>query len=1142
MLLFACDQFKKLGQKGLSKTLLIMNLTTVFLFSVCMVANAETFSQKVSLSEKDIRLEKVFKEIKKQTGYTFIYTQSLLKKSKNISMSVKDMPMEDFLEICLKEQPLAYTLLNKMVIIREKQVAPEKELSANLTLLPAVDIRGKVTGENGEPLSGATINEKGTNNTTTSDASGNYVLKVTDKKAVLIISYVGYKNMELKLDGRSDVTVALTLLVSPMNDIVVVGYGTQKKVNLIGSVATITSKDISAAPVGSLSNALAGRLPGAIVQQASGEPGKDGATILIRGANTLGNNAPLVVIDGIPGRDLNALNAEDVESISILKDASAAIYGARAANGVILVTTKAGKVNAAPVITYSFYEGRLSPVSLPQMADAATYATMMRETQGYRGVDPSNMLFSLTDIEKYKSGSSPWTHPSTNWFNSVFNKSSVTKNHDISIAGGGKSVSYYVGFGSQFDDGIYKNSATSFKRYNFKANINAEIGEYLKVGFNSDGIQADANYSAFNSYEVFRGAMRSRPTVSAIFPNGLPGPDIENGWQPVVLPTSSTGFNNGTNFTSYNTLTANLKIPWVSGLSLSSFYSYDLNFSNNKSFSKSYTLYSLDESAYTSAGNTGKEDGSAFLIGTSKGPQDPRLSNSYSNSKSHTVNFKINYEKTINNVHNISAFAAYENSEYLGQGISAYRRYFITDRLPYLFAGGNLEKDNSEFISLDSRINYFGRLSYNYKEKYLFQFSFRRDGSLRFSKESGRWGNFPSVLAGWKISNEEFWKKNVKFIEYFKLRGSWGMMGNDLVDPFQYLTTFGFSGNGVVLNNSKDFIAALSQVGNPNPLITWEVANVYNLGFEASALDRKLTLNADFFYQKRSKILVKRNASVPSYTGIGLPDDNYGIVESKGFEIELGYNERKSKVTYGINANISFAKNTVVEFDEPKSNFDYQRLTGHPQGSTLLYTSLGVFKDQAQIDAYPHVNNARPGDLILEDYNQDGKITTADRVLYDKTAVPQITYGISFNVGYKNFVLSGLIQGVSETMKKVYFDLQGNSGNYFNYDAEGRWTPTNTNASKPRAFEREQEYWRSGFMSNYWFHSAAFARLKNLQLAYTLPAKALQTIKLKGLQLYISGQNLFLIRSSMPIMDPELNAPTAYPLMKVYAIGARVNL
>jgi len=1131
--------------------LLIMRTTIFLLFTCVFCSMAElsyTQNARVTINKRNATIKEILNEIEKQTDYLFIYNDEINANEK-VSVKAKQEAVSSVLNSMLKDKDMKYSMEGNHIILSKSEPS-ENENITNVLQQQKKRISGTVLDENGQPIIGANIIEAGTTNGTVTDIDGKFTLDVSNN-ATIRISYIGYLEQEVNTSGKNTLNITLVEDTQTLEEVVVVGYGIEKKVNIIGSIATVGTDDLNASPVSNISNAIAGRLPGVVIQQATGEPGNDAATIRIRGRATLGDSEPLVVVDGIPGRDLNSINVYDVENISVLKDASAAIYGARAANGVILITTKQGKEDAPLTVNYGFYQGFSSPTVKIKMADAPTYAQMIREVQTYQNVDEANMKFSLDDIEKFKSGEYPWTHPNTDWYDAALKNYSTTWNHNVSINGGSKAADYYISFGTHYDGGLFKNSSTSFTRNNIKATVNAEINKYLSLGLDINGSQENKKNPSVSAWGNFEGIIKSLPTSPAFFPNGLPGPDIAYGGNPVVTSTDQTGFDNSKRYRANTMFSANLKIPGIEGLVLSSYYAYDLNIGQRKLFQKPWMLYELDEPAYLAAGNTGKEDGSAFLIGTEKGTTDIWLRNYYDDAKTKTFNVKADYKTTINDVHNISAFIAYESSEYESKGIDAYRRNLISDQLPYLFAGGDAEKDNSEFITIDSRINYFGRLSYNYKETYLMQFAFRRDGSLRFSKDAGRWGNFPSVLGGWIISNEEFWKNHVPFIDFFKLKASWGKLGNDLIEPFQYLPSYSFS-TGAVLGSDKIYSLGLSQTVEANPNVTWEVANMYNAGFEAMLLNHKLTLNTDFFYQRRKNILIKRNASVPQYTGIQLPDENYGVVDNRGFEVELGYANKIKDFSYSVNTNFAFARNKVKEFDEPAKNVPWQELTGHPMGTQLLYKANGIFRDVEQINNTPHVSGARPGDIIIEDINKDGEITNDDRIRFPKTTNPEITYGISFDLQYKNWGLNGLIQGAGESMRRMYFQLQGMAGNYFEYDAIGRWTPDRIDAKKPRAFDRNDAYWRSDYMTNYSYQSTEYARMKNLELSYILPKYLQQKLKLNNAQIYLSGQNLFLIYSKNKITDPELGGnndlmgeydsnAALHPLMKVFAIGARIS-
>jgi TonB-linked SusC/RagA family outer membrane protein len=1028
---------------------------------------------------------------------------------------------------------------------------PEK--LTDVTESQQLNITGTVTdASTGDVMAGVNIVVSGTQLGATTDADGKYSITVPDRNSALVFTFIGYDVQEIPVGGRAVVDVGLVSDVLALDEVVVIGYGTQKKVNVIGSVTTVSAEAIATAPVSMISNAIAGRMPGAVVQQPSGEPGHDASVVLIRGKSTLGDNSPLVIVDGVADRDMNSIQPSDIESITVLKDASAGIYGARAANGVILITTKRGKFGSPATLEYGFYQGVLSPTRIPEMASASEYAQMIREVQSYRGVDESNMMFSLEDIEKYKSGLYPWTHPNTDWYGETLKKFSTTSSHTVSVSGGTQSVSYYGSFGYKYDDAIYKESSTYYKRYNIKANVDAAVNQYLTVGIDVNGSLGDNQQATRSANQIFGMTRRQRPTQTAFFPNGLPGPDIEYGDNPVVISGMEPGTDNTQRYRLNTTLSASLKIPGVEGLTLSAYYAYDKYFSVRKLFQKPFTLYSLNTQDYLNAGNDGSQDGSDFLVANfPKGPApEPRLRDYYGDSDNKVFNTKLNYDKSIGD-HNISAFVSLESMDYLSKGIEAFRRYFVSAEIPYLFAGSSTDWSNNGSVSIDSRLNYFGRLMYNFKETYLFQFSLRRDGSLRFSEEKGRWGTFPSVLVGWRVSNEDFWKNNISFINYFKLKASFGQMGNDRVSAFQYLTSYAFS-TGATLGDGKVYYSGLAQSGNPNPDITWEVANIVNGGFESSFLNSKMFLNLDFFYQRRSQILVTRNASVPRFTGIGLPDENFGIVDNRGFEMEAGYSDHKGYLLFDISGNLSYAANKVIEYDEPERNVEWQVRTGHPNGVLLLYKSIGIFDSDEEANSLPHVPGARGGDIIIEDYDKDGQITANDQILFDQTADPKLTFGLSANFSYKNFSVRTLFQGTGTYLRSVEVgdDASGTEGNYYKFQYDGRWTPDNPTASKPRPNEMEEEYWMSNYLTDYNFQKGGYCRLKNIQIAYDLPQKVLSAISLKHAQVYVSGQNLLLLWTQNQIVDPEAGSidddgnvtsgMESYPIMKTLTFGAKI--
>jgi TonB-linked SusC/RagA family outer membrane protein len=451
-----------------------------------------------------------------------------------------------------------------------------------------------------------------------------------------------------------------------------------------------------------------------------------------------------------------------------------------------------------------------------------------------------------------------------------------------------------------------------------------------------------------------------------------------------------------------------------------------------------------------------------------------------------------------------------------------------------LFAGGDLEKDNNGSASENARLNYFGRFNYSYKQKYLAEFVWRYDGSYIFPAVS-RFGFFPGVSLGWRISEEGFWKDNIDFMNYFKIRGSWGQTGNDRIETFQYLASYGFGGP-YIFNNSLE-VKTLSELRVPNTNVTWEIANQSNIGFDSRLFGEKITLSANYFYNLRTNILWRRNASVPASTGLSLPRENIGEVVNQGFDFEVGYNDNKGDLTYQISFNSAWQNNKIQFWDETPGVPEYQKSTGRPMNARLLYQAIGIFKDQAAVDAYPHRPNARPGDIIFEDVNKDGEINALDQVRVDRTDLPTFTAGLDINITYKNFYTTLLFQGAAGA-STFHYSNSGLFGNFMQEDAEGRWTEENPNATKPRAWNFSEEYWMASYNINntYFFRSTDYVRLKNIEIGYNIPASINNKLGLQGLRIYLSGLNVLTL-TKLKNYDPETNGYSQYPPVKVYNAG-----
>lgn len=985
-------------------------------------------------------------------------------------------------------------------------------------------IKGNVT-DGSNPLVGVTVRVKGKTPTVQTDAQGTFSI-AAQKNDALVFTHVGYAVKELLITDAAFLQITLEPEAASLDQVVVVGYGTSKKATLTGSVATVKGVELNQSPAFNVGNSLAGRLSGVTVVTPSGEPGRDWSTIRVRGVNTLGDNNPLVVVDGIMGRSLDRINPADIESITVLKDASAAIYGSRAANGVILVTTKRGSTGK-PVLSLSYNHGYSAPTVLPKMADAATYAQMINEVYESRGSSP---VYTPEMIEKYKDGSDPWGYPNTNWFKAVYKPYSLQNMANASLSGGSDRIKYYVSFGTRYQDGNYKRSGTNYKQYNFQSNIDARVNDYIKVSVDVNGRQENRQYPTKTTETIFASTIRGKPNVNAYWPNGFPGPDIERGENPAVMATDATGYDRQISYRLQTNVKLDISIPWVNGLSFLSNASYDRSIDNNKVWQTPWMLYYWDGSY--------DANNEPILSGGSRGYSEPRLSQNMSDRKQSTVNAMLNYETSIAKDHYLKILAGAEQITGESMSFSAYRRYFISDAIDQLYAGGDLEKDNSGSASGSARLNYFGRVNYNYKERYLAEFVFRYDGSYIF-KAGERFGFFPGISLGWNIHKENFWKNNLSFINYLKLRASWGQTGNDLIDPYQFLASYGLSTSTTYVFNNSVEKKILRELRIPNPNVTWEVANQSNIGIDGQILDGHVNFSLEYFRNIRSNILHYRNASVPATSGLELPRENIGKVENKGMEFELGYNNSAGDFKYSISVNGGFSKNKILFWDETPGAPEYQKSTGRPVNATRYYQVIGVFKDQAAIDAYPHWSGAKPGDLIFEDVNKDGAINGLDRVRMDKTNMPTFTTGGSINLGYKNFYASIFLQGSAGAVRRQFM-WSGEVGNYLQDDADGRWTPTNTDASKPRAWNWTDDYWTKNPENTYYLRNNDYLRIKTMEVGYNFPYSLLSKWRMEGLRLYVSGFNLVTF-TKVKDFDPETPTNVSYPPSKIVNVGINVT-
>jgi TonB-linked SusC/RagA family outer membrane protein len=1101
------------------KLLLIMKLSFILILVNFLAASANGFSQgaKLSLDMKDASLKQVLSEIETQTELSFIYKSDLVNPDQLVNIQASDASIEQVLADLFADKNIKCEILDNSLIV----------LLPKNSVLQQQKVTGTITdASTGEPLPGVNILIEGTNQGVITDMSGNFSIEVPGPTSALVFSYVGYTTQRIEVGSQSIINISLALDITNLQEVVVVGYGTTRKTTATGAVSTAKGTDLIKSPATNLTNNLIGRLPGVVSVTRSGEPGQDNSTLRIRGSNTLGNNDPLIVVDGIAGRSMARLDPSDIESLTVLKDASAAIYGAQAANGVILITTKRGQVGK-PKITITINGGFNQPTRLPEMADAATYSTMLNEIDIYRGRAPR---YTAEDIELYANGEDPWAHPSSDWFDEVFRNHSNQNYQNASISGGTENMKYFLSLGARFQDGNYKNSATNSKQYDFRTNVDGKVTKNFDLGFDVSGREEIYNYPTVAAGDIFRMLQRGKPNEPAYWPSGEPGPDIEYGNNPVVTTTDATGYDKDKYYVLESNLRANLSIPWVKGLTLTGNAAFDKTMRFRKRFETPWYLYTWD----------GNED--HILERVKRGLDAPQLTQDTRDEYRITWNFYATYEKSLAGMHNIKVMAGTERQQGQKDYLNAFRKNYISSAVDQMFAGAaDTYLDNDGYAEQYARMNYFGRVNYDYGQKYMAEFVWRYDGSYMFP-EGNQFGFFPGISVGWRVSEENFWKNNIPAVNSFKLRASWGQTGNDRIQEYQYLSTYGYDDAFYDFNvNEQNKILYESRIPNPN--VTWEVANQSNIGFE-SLFFNKLSIEADYFYNLRKDILWKRNASVPASAGFTLPPENICKVKNQGFEYVVTYRDRLGAFEFDISTNGGYAINEIVFWDEVPGRPAYQQSTGHPIptdpnniNSDMYYEAIGIYDSDAEAAADPTAYpNARGGDIIFKDVDNSGTIDGLDAVRSDRNNMPRFTGGLSLNMRYKQFDAAILVQGAAGA--QLYISTEsGEIGNYLQEFAENRWTPDNTTATYPRAWNRDEEYWRS-HQNTFFLRRTDYMRLKNVEFAYNLPASINKKLGIDGLRIYINGMNLLTI-DKLKVYDPELDnaAGTAYPLQKILSAG-----
>jgi len=1099
-----------------------LNFFLILLTVLQVSANVSAQNTRLDLKMKNATISQIFDEIERQSEVYFFYNKSQIDENRTISVDYRNKTIDEILKAIVSDLNLTYEIAGKNIII--KAINP----ASNGFQQSGVKVKGVVKNASGESLPGVTVLVKGTTNGTITDIDGVYNLTNVPGDATLVFSFVGMKKIEIGVGGKSTVNAILEDETIGIEEVVAIGYGTVKKSDLTGSVGSVKGEMIAERKTTQLSQSLQGAVSGVMVTRTNNAPGSS-ATIRIRGVTTIGDNNPLVIVDGIPVSNINDINPNDVESLSVLKDAaSASIYGSRAAAGVILITTKrakSGQLNLDYNVEYGFEK----PTVSPKYADAVRYMKMVNELRWNDNGNGADQYptYPKATIDNYASlnKENPDLYPNTNWESLVFNNTAPKQSHVFSLTAGSKNIRTKASVAYDEIDALY--DGRTYERITARFNNDVTINKFISATLDFYAKRTISKQPVVDPIDRTRTVP---PIYAAVWSDGrvAMGKSGEN----IYGQMKYGGFNN----TWYNQVGGKMSIDITpfEGLKVSGIISPILNFDKNKTFKKQIAAYTWN-------------DPNVFE-GYLKDASSTKLSESRNDNYQVTTQFLANYTKTIGQ-HNINAMAGFENYYSFYENEAASRDQYLLNSYPYLNLGPLTYRDNSGSAYENAYRSWFGRALYNYKNKYFMQANIRFDASSRFD-ENYRWGSFPSFSAGWVITEEPFMQK-FNTLSFLKFRASWGTLGNERIGNYPYQSTIAFSNGLFYQGNAIISSQTAAQVKYAIKDISWETTESFDVGFDAALLNNKLRFSGDYYNKTTKDMLLA--LEIPDYIGFENPDQNTGRMNTKGWEFEAGWNDKIGELDYSVSVNLSDFKSVMGDLGGTEFIGDQIKIKGSEFNEWYGYKSVGLFQTAADVANSPKLNSSvQPGDVKYADISgpngvPDGIISPEyDRVLLGGS-LPRYMYGGNIKLNYKNFDFSIVVQGVGKQNVRMEERIVRPFGEQWlnmpmlienKYWSKNNTDDQNLNAKYPRLSDKGAS--NNYAMSDYWLFNGGYLRLKNISLGYTIPDRLVKKISLQSCRVYSSVSDLLSINKYPKGWDPE-NSSSGYPITASFIFGLSVK-